>query len=387
MSRRVNSVSVLAPPLLLLAAVTGAAGLGATADVPALQRLNDRVIVSAFTGVNEVVCTYCLFQVVSAAYQIGNDVVRREIRDALGPQDPKALSEALLDAADRLPTLNGTLTGYYQTGAFDQCPVRTKRDQCASISAILSKRGESVNFRDPRTVDRINTDVERATAGQIRDLFTFLPSSTELVFASTLVFHDKWLSRLSTVKDAFLLNSERTTVKVPTLISEDHMPFLDADDGVQGVSMPYEHPAIRLFCFKAKEETADIRFLLYRKHYLDLANVTKRLVQVRMPKFDIVSKKYSYIDLMQQMGMDTMFRNGLGPRDSLKVDQLVHKAVIQTDEHGTSAAGAAGIAIVPTSLGPRPTLLRFDRPFICSLVHEELNQPLFTAYIFDPRSN
>ncbi|XP_043225406.1 alpha-1-antiproteinase F-like [Amphibalanus amphitrite] len=364
-----------------------AAALGATADVPALHRLNDRVIASAFTGVNEVVCTYCLFQVVSAAYQVGNPVVRKEIEDALGHGDPRALSEALLDAADRLPTLNGTLTGYYQTGAFDQCPMRTKRDQCASIAALLDKRGESVDFKDPQTTDRINAAVERATAGKIRDLFAFLPSSTKLVFASTLVFQDKWLSRLTTVKDRFLLTRDRTTVKVPTLINEDHMPFLDSDDGVQGVSMPYEHPAIRLFCFKAREESADIRFLLYQRHYLEMSNATKRLVQVRMPKFDLVSKKYSYIDLMQQMGMETMFRNGLGPQDSLKVDQLVHKAVIQADEHGTSAAGAAGIAIVPTSLGPRPTLLRFDRPFICSLVHQELNQPLFTAYIFDPRSN
>ncbi|KAF0295488.1 Alpha-1-antiproteinase F [Amphibalanus amphitrite] len=367
MSRPASTVLLLLLPLL----AAGNRQRQIIADNPALHRLNDRVILEAFSrGDNEVVCTYCLFQVVSAAYQIGNDLIQREIRDALGSRDPKALSEALLDAADLLPTLNGTLTGYYQTGAFDQCPVRTKRDQCASIAALLRNRAEPVNFRDPRTKDRINADVERATAGKIRDLFASLP--------------DKWVTRLTAVDDKFAADGRRNTITVPTLINEDRMPFLDADDGVQGVSMPYEDPAIRLYCFKAKDG-GDIRPLLYRRHYLELAKAPVRYTQVRMPKFDLVSKLDSYVQFMELMGLREMFQGGLGPQDTLKVDQLVHKAVIQADEHGTSAAGAAGVSFIPLSAMPVEVMMRFDRPFICSLVHEELTQPLFTAYIADPR--
>ena len=151
--------------------------------------------------------------------------------------------------------------------------------------------------------------------------------------------------------------------------------------------MAYNDPGIRLYCFVARDKYADIRHLLYHEHYksLSLATAPQRFAAVRLPKFDIVSKMQSYTEFMKQMGMQQMFQGGLGPQDKLKVDQLVHKAVIETNENGTSAAGAAGISFVPLSAFPEMFVLRFNKPFICSLVHEDLGQPLFTAYIADPR--
>ena len=381
MSRRVST----APLLLLLLAASAAGQSRNAANSHALRQINDRVISTVFTGKNEVVCTFCLFQVVSAAYQAGNQTVRDEIRAALrlGSEDPAVLSETLLQEAARLPTLNGTLKGYFQQSAFSRCRnTRTKRDQCDSIVSFLNKRGRQVDFQDSRTVGIINGDVERATNGKIKNLFQSLAKSTQLVFASALAFGDKWLSTLRATNETFVLTHEGRNVTVPTLINKDDMPYF-ANNGVVGVSIPYQNPAIRLYCFIA-ENGKDIRRELHQGHYITLANASEQLIKVRMPKFDIVSKKYKYEDLMQVMGMATMFGGGLGPSDNLQVDQVVHKAVIQANEEGTSAAGAAGFAIVPTSIGPRPKEVRFDRPFVCSLVHEDMIQPLFTTYVANP---
>jgi len=175
-----------------------------------------------------------------------------------------------------------------------------------------------------------------------------------------------------------------------------------APDGVMGVAMPYRdgydrqdidllnprRTGIELYCFIMKDENSgDIRHHLYEEHFRRLAHRQPQQVQVRLPKFDVSSKRTSYVDLVEKLGMSAMFKGGLGPGGQLKVDQLVHKALIQTDEHGTRAVGAAGLGFVPLSLPAQGVRITFDRPFICSLVDTELGQPLFTAFIADPREN
>ena len=386
MSRRVGT----APPLLLLLLLAASAtGQRNAASNPALHRLNERVISTAFNnGENEVVCTFCLLQVISAAYQVGNEVVQSEIEGALSTFDPSPLSDALLQEVAHLPTLSGMTTGYFQRGAFDNCPTRIKRDQCDFIETFRrSQRGRAVDFGNRGTVDTINGDVARATNGKIKKLFDFLPGNTQLVFASALAFSDQWLSTLQTRKARFSLDPQNR-VNVTYLVNTDSMPVMqDSGDGVVGVSIPYKNLAVRLYCFMTKGKHASITELLNQEHYQRLFTANEELVQVKLPKFDIVSKMRRYEEFMQKFGMPEMFQGGLGPRDNLKVDQLVHKAVIQADEKGTSAAGAAGVSFVPLSAAPERFRLHFNKPFVCSLVLDEPLQQLFTVYVADPRKS
>ncbi|XP_037076004.1 serine protease inhibitor A3N-like [Pollicipes pollicipes] len=333
---------------------------GALVDTnPAAYVLNERVVTRVFSGRNEVVCTFCLLQVLTAAYRLGN----------------------------AKPTLNGTLMGYYRPATFAACDGTAgtrQQARCKSILDFVRGRGSAVDFAKPETVRLINSQVERATNGKIRQLFTSLAADTSLIFASALVFRDKWGRQLEAQPGVFRTGAG--PVNTEMLYKETWLPLLDGStDGVIGVSLSYRNDAIRMFLFTTTDGSP-VQDKLRQRHYQALVgehNIT--YTAVTLPSFNIDSKKYSYIDLAQQMGIREMFVRGLGADDRLLVDQLVHKAVISSDRHGTeAAAGAAGIGLVPTSLPPKPFQARFDQPFVCSLVHVELGVPIFTAYIHDP---
>ena len=369
------------------------------ADNPGMHRLNERLMGQVFSGLeNEVVCTFCLLQVLSLAYQLGNSTVRTEIQVGLESAQPDQLADALLWAASvENRTLTGTLLGYYQRDQPPNCqqpqaarsPVRAAStpsvhaDRCRRIDEFVSDSGRPVDFRQPSTTDVINAEVSRATGGRIEELFSPLAADTRLVLVSALVFGDLWRSRMVTARGLF--HGARREVQTELLLLREDLPILDGTaDGVIGVSLPYEQPGVRMFVFTTVDGT-DVRRRLSQQHYERLAAVRlDTYTRVTMPSFDIASKKRSYVDLVADMGMGTMFAGGMGADDQLKVARLEHKAVMKTDRDGTQAAGAAGVAVVPLSAKPQPFQARFDRPFVCSLVHAELGVPIFTAYVADP---
>lgn len=61
--------------------------------------------------------------------------------------------------------------------------------------------------------------------------------------------------------------------------------------------------------------------------------------------------------------------------------QVLHKAVIEVDEIGTTAAAATTIGIIPYSL---PRTFTVNRPFFFFIYHEETNCLLFMGRVIDP---
>lgn len=64
--------------------------------------------------------------------------------------------------------------------------------------------------------------------------------------------------------------------------------------------------------------------------------------------------------------------------------QALHKAVIEVDEVGTTAAAATTSGITPFSL---PKTFTVDRPFFFFIYHEDTNCMLFMGRVIDPTKN
>lgn len=87
---------------------------------------------------------------------------------------------------------------------------------------------------------------------------------------------------------------------------------------------------------------------------------------IKVPRFKIETQ-YSLNEILPEMGMRIPFTqdadfSGIGPA-KMKVDQSVHKAVIEVDEKGTVAAAATAIRIMAVSWHPS-VLFNLDRPFM-----------------------
>lgn len=66
------------------------------------------------------------------------------------------------------------------------------------------------------------------------------------------------------------------------------------------------------------------------------------------------------------------------------LSQVLHKAVIEVDETGTTAAAATTIGITPYFL---PRTFYINRPFFFFIYHEETNCLLFMGRVIDPTKN
>lgn len=63
---------------------------------------------------------------------------------------------------------------------------------------------------------------------------------------------------------------------------------------------------------------------------------------------------------------------------------MLHKAVIEVDEVGTTAAAATATGIIPYALPKRFTI---NRPFFFFIYHEETNALLFMGRVINPTKN
>ncbi|TNN84160.1 Alpha-1-antitrypsin [Liparis tanakae] len=107
-----------------------------------------------------------------------------------------------------------------------------------------------------------------------------------------------------------------------------------------------------------------------------------------MPKFKM-EESYSLQNILPDMGMNSIFSNAanltkLTKKVGLKVSEVLHKAVIEVDEIGTTAAAATAIGITPYSL---PRTFTVNRPFFFFIYHEATNCLLFMGRVIDPSKN
>ena len=69
-----------------------------------------------------------------------------------------------------------------------------------------------------------------------------------------------------------------------------------------------------------------------------------------------------------------------GARD-LHVQSVIHKAIIDVDEKGTTASAATGVSVGVTSV---PPTLVVDRPFLFFIRHNPTGAILFQGRVVDP---
>lgn len=108
-------------------------------------------------------------------------------------------------------------------------------------------------------------------------------------------------------------------------------------------------------------------------------------VELRLPRFEMETS-LNLERLLADMGMPLAFSkkadfSGMTGDDSLMIDKVIHKAMIDVQEAGTEAAAATAVVmIMKTSIEPEPErTVRFhaDRPFFFFIKDNTYNSILF----------
>lgn len=245
---------------------------------------------------------------------------------------------------------------------------------------------------------RINGWVEDQTAKMIKDLIPsgVLSSLSRLVLANAIHFKGEWLSpfQKGSTHPAPFEKAPGQMVQVPRMSQKRRFTIRQTEDA-EALEMP------------CKGNDRSVHFIL-PKTRMGLASVENKLniesldkllfgeapteeVQLGLPKFKIESSQ-TLNQPLAQLGMPTAFSNtsadfsGMnGGKEPLKIDAVLHKAVLVVDELGAEAAAATAVVIGLRSMPAKPPRsFLVDQPFLVAISDKVTRSILFLGRVTEP---
>ncbi|KAM9708196.1 protein Z-dependent protease inhibitor [Menidia menidia] len=323
-------------------------------------------------------------------------ITQREILNVLNLEQ--------LDTADQpelLPRLfqllhenisqNGSLKVEQSMALFLQQHFEVEREYENQMSKFFDADIKRVDFSNVEgSITFINEYIKQKTRNKVTDVISSLDEGTQLLLVNTIFFQGDWQMPFDPdfTRDApFHLNNYHI-VEVPMMSKEDK--FYTMEDlrlGAKVLKLPYKEGVSMLILLpnKGMDYTTIDDQISAERFQIWIKGLRKIKLEVNMPKFKL-ERAYSLHNLLPDMGMTSLFTTSailsrLSSGSGLKVSEVLHKAVIEVDETGTTAAAATTIGIMPYSL---PRMFIINRPFFFFIYHEDTNSLLFMGRVIDP---
>ncbi|KAK0408790.1 hypothetical protein QR680_004158 [Steinernema hermaphroditum] len=256
---------------------------------------------------------------------------------------------------------------------------------------------EKVDFAAEPQVQRkkINDFVNETTAGHIPELLKedHVKSQTRLIAVNALYQKSAFKSEFSkdsTAKKAFN-NEDKSTKEIDTMTGTHKGRFFENDDFAYG-DMPFNDWGFHFFIIIPKSNSlASIKekFIAKTQKFSGALGGAKGFMylHVTVPKFN-VSSELEFKDILEKAGIKQVFESAANLKgissEPLYVEYLIHKAVLELDEKGVTAAAASGIGIMPLSAQicteDCHRTIKADRPFLFGVAHH--GTPIFVGHYY-----
>lgn len=247
----------------------------------------------------------------------------------------------------------------------------------------------------------INAFVAKTTHDHIRDLLPVgsVDDSTRLVLVNAIYMHAKWASafdKKSTSPEAFFTG--QSPHDVPMMHQVSTLGFKTSGD-VAVLDMPYKGDdlAMTVLLPKDKDGLAKLEAELHAGSIEAFTSgLSQREVDVSLPKFKVAPpKSLALKGMLSALGMPLAFDERLADftgmrqpgQEPLHIDDAYHKAFVDVDEEGTTAAAATAVVMsreTATVEPPRPVEFRADHPFVYVVRDVHTNLVLFMGRVVDP---
>jgi serpin B len=244
----------------------------------------------------------------------------------------------------------------------------------------------------------INRWVEEQTHDKITDLIPkgLITPETALVLTNAMYFNGKWASSFGAqthIAPFSLASGQQRSVEM--MHQTSYLPYA-ATSEFEMLELPYRGGDQSLLVLlprekhglSALEETLTIDLLGQTADQL-----RPTYVSANLPKFKLESM-FGLNETLQELGIRELFsaRADLsGIADApLHVSDALHKAIIEVDTEGTTAAAATAIIISVTGecYCPPPTPMPFnaDHPFVFALRDKRTDSILFMGRLTEPEA-
>jgi serpin B len=235
----------------------------------------------------------------------------------------------------------------------------------------------------------INGWVADGTEGQIPALFPegSINTLTRLVLANAVFFHGDWKRPFRRDSQNEIFHALAGDVSVPTMHGSLNAA-LWSGPGWNAASLDYVGDTVSMILV-----VPDVGTFSAFEAGLTAESLSTILAGTRpaggadliMPRFKFATD-LSLNDMLAAMGMSDAFGDqadfsGINGARDLRLQSVIHKAIIAVDEKGTTASAATGAVGGVTSVPPS---LWVNRPFLFFIRHNPTGAILFQGRVVDP---
>jgi serine protease inhibitor len=256
-------------------------------------------------------------------------------------------------------------------------------------AANYNARIESVDFKNAGTKDVINNWVSNATDGKIATIIDKPTDGAIMYLINAIYLKGSWANKFDaakTQKGTFYLPSGGTVQA--NFMNQTDVPLnSNITSDARVLELPYNNKKFSMVIVtptsqSVQEYAAGLDSVKWQSLMTGLSG---SYVNVSMPKF-----KFSYdkelTGILSTLGMANAFSDLADfsriSAGGLTITEVKHKAYIEVDEEGTTAAAVTSVTVGTTAV--LPYNFKLDHPFIFAIREMKTGLVLFTGVVNDP---
>ena len=268
-----------------------------------------------------------------------------------------------------------------------------------AVEEYFEAETASLDFSDPKTLDRINAWVADHTNQRITKIIDEIKSGDVMFLINAVYFNGNWKYKFDpedTQTSPFYLD-ETSTVDAEMMVQRGDLNYY-IDDTVTMIDLPYGNEAYSMQLIMPTQSNYSLETFI-EKH-VSSSNLTQWNSQLEEGAYTIVIPKIKIeyeIDLisgLRSLGMNQVFDRGAaelynlfeGTGDNLYASAVTHKTFLRVDEEGTEAAGVTAVTIGTRSGNFTPTI-RFNKPYVVLIKEKSTGVIPFIGKISRPEFN
>ena len=274
--------------------------------------------------------------------------------------------------------------------------VQFKPDFLARNRQFFGAEIASLNFGSPQAKNTINNWVSRKTRGKIPAIIDRIDAQQVLFLINAIYFKGQWQKRFDktlTSNEPFYLLSG-SPKQVPMMSQSGSYRYYRGDQ-FQAISLPYGNGGTSLYLFLPDQDSSLKNLLNGLNHQTWeqwMGRFRNTPGDVKIPRFKL-DYEINLNEALKFLGMEAAFTAGKadfsGMRDQrdLFISEVKHKAIVELNEEGTTAAAATSVGIGVTSIQPEPQRFTFvaDRPFLMAIRNQQNGAILFIGAVVEPK--
>ena len=258
-------------------------------------------------------------------------------------------------------------------------------------SSFYHANVQALDFANPASVTTINNWVSKQTNGKISSIVNSIPAADIMYLINAIYFKSSWKEKFDASKTTMLPFYLTDNSQVQTNFMDGKIDFNRYDDNTADVfELPYSNSKYSLVIVMPAAGTTVqqlVKGIDSAKWQTWMKSLYPANTELKLPKFKF-SYSVSLNNTLKALGMGIAFSDGadftgINSTIPLQITDVEHKAFIEVDESGTTAAAATSVVIgISAVLNTPPTVI--DHPFVFAIREMSSGLVLFTGVVNNP---